>query len=829
MMRNSSKKKLYIISSICMMLVFTIGLTFAYFSYRKKGTEIALSSGNSLNIVFSSQNSFIEGSGLAAVSDTFGKSSPNKVEIELKGYKPSLYNDVGFNIEIVPIEQGKAYTSTSNQLDISKTNVSLDKVKAYLTSNTALSHEGLTEVEILTDLEKNPETGGYILYKNQFVINGLSQKNYAVRVWLDESVNEKANLDFKVAVYAYNKEAKSYKTLEKLGLTDLYDGEFGSSSRCGTWPTNAEGKVLYTNTPDIEYNVSSKLWKGYYTANFIEGSKNSQHVYSVANKRSYAICSKEDDDGLSYYPYGMTVSLDMNTSTSKTFGLIRINGDGSIRVSDYEGRGTSLYAYDSIDFKYPNSSNDSDYSIKYIRPTAEEAKANFLKMQEDFNGYKENYSTQIGSTNPGTFAGYRVIIPNPGNNYFSSMYELDYSRTDGYAKLINREGFSSAANAENKFVILTEGAEDTTQDDLFYIYKALYSGSALEVYGMYANKEFNESDEVLEAEIEKNQDPYGTTPIVYALMSYFTGDSWLSTYSHTVYDTVYCSDRTTSDESLDHSRNPIIPQTYKMITKYPIGDSIAMYGGYIRYFSKRNTAKLTCLRKVDRFTVSDEIGNGSLTRPVGLVTIDEIALNGFNNRAKAMAENWTTKTFKFGEANLSYKSKISTGYMDVTNYSNFGGVFGLKDYRTNVNFDDLSGLATMTATGNSIGTTFVPSTRTSSWGSGYVSSDSNTYTYLDLGSEMTFAGSAYQSFINQSWTMSPAYGDNVIYFNGATGGGSNLSKSSSTFLKRYDESGQYIPVISLNPDYFTLSNSSTNDATYYYQRNLTLNYVAPNE
>lgn len=102
----------------------------------------------------------------------------------------------------------------------------------------------------------------------------------------------------------------------------------------------------------------------------------------------------------------------MNTSTSKTFGLIRINGDGSIRVSDFNGRGTSIYAYDSINFKYPNSSNDSDYSVKYIRPTAEEAKANFLKMQEDFNGYKENYAAQIGSTNPGTFAGYRVIIPN---------------------------------------------------------------------------------------------------------------------------------------------------------------------------------------------------------------------------------------------------------------------------------------------------------------------------------------------------------------------------------------------------------------------------------
>ena len=110
-------------------------------------------------------------------------------------------------------------------------------------------------------------------------------------------------------------------------------------------------------------------------------------------------------------------------------------------------------------------------------------------------------------------------------------------------------------------------------------------------------------------------------------------DNWYSqnfdeTTTNKLEDTVFCNDRST--------------KAYDVIT---IGDTFmssygalgygkkaTLYGAAHRasYYSNNPNPSLVCQNKNDKFTVNETNGNGALTYPVGLITLDEVVLAGFN-------------------------------------------------------------------------------------------------------------------------------------------------------------------------------------------------------
>ena len=90
-------------------------------------------------------------------------------------------------------------------------------------------------------------------------------------------------------------------------------------------------------------------------------------------------------------------------------------------------------------------------------------------------------------------------------------------------------------------------------------------------------------------------------------------DNWFAGTSlkndSNVVDNIFCNDRSTSSS---WSSRP---------------SSNLLYNGHIRNLSYSN-ATLWCENKLDKFTTSSTLGNGSLTYPVGLITIDEVAMAG---------------------------------------------------------------------------------------------------------------------------------------------------------------------------------------------------------
>ena len=138
-------------------------------------------------------------------------------------------------------------------------------------------------------------------------------------------------------------------------------------------------------------------------------------------------------------------------------------------------------------------------------------------------------------------------------------------------------------------------------------------------------------------------------------------DEWYSenmtTYTNKLEDTVWCNDRSVVQDS-----------------SYPgtgIGKEVTMYGAMNRLYVNK-TPSLECKSENDRFTVSEENGNGALTYPIALLTADEIAYAGAvylqDNGSYYLYDNaywWSLSPSNFHSSNTNANAWYvnSTGYL----------------------------------------------------------------------------------------------------------------------------------------------------------------------
>jgi len=115
-------------------------------------------------------------------------------------------------------------------------------------------------------------------------------------------------------------------------------------------------------------------------------------------------------------------------------------------------------------------------------------------------------------------------------------------------------------------------------------------------------------------------------------------ENWFSTnftsdeITNKIEDTVYCNDR--SLKQYDISEWDWDTKAFKTITYGAIGygTNATGYGAIARasYNSTNPSPNLKCLNEEDKFTTKEENGNGKLKNPIGLITLDETLLAGFN-------------------------------------------------------------------------------------------------------------------------------------------------------------------------------------------------------
>ena len=95
-------------------------------------------------------------------------------------------------------------------------------------------------------------------------------------------------------------------------------------------------------------------------------------------------------------------------------------------------------------------------------------------------------------------------------------------------------------------------------------------------------------------------------------------------------DTVFCNDRSTKA----YDANTIGQASLSSFGNLGYGTNATFYGSAHRasYYSNNPNPSLVCPNDNDKFTVDSKNGNGKLTYPVGLITLDEAVFSGFNTK-----------------------------------------------------------------------------------------------------------------------------------------------------------------------------------------------------
>ena len=131
-------------------------------------------------------------------------------------------------------------------------------------------------------------------------------------------------------------------------------------------------------------------------------------------------------------------------------------------------------------------------------------------------------------------------------------------------------------------------------------------------------------------------------------------DNWYSqnfdeTTTNKLEDTIFCNDRSTKT----YDANTIGDTYWSSYGALGYGKNKTFYGTAHRasYFSNNPTPSLICSQINDKFTVNEKNGNGALTYPVGLITLDEVVLAGFNTYYSNTSDYQDTTNYLYTNSN----------------------------------------------------------------------------------------------------------------------------------------------------------------------------------
>ena len=131
-------------------------------------------------------------------------------------------------------------------------------------------------------------------------------------------------------------------------------------------------------------------------------------------------------------------------------------------------------------------------------------------------------------------------------------------------------------------------------------------------------------------------------------------DNWYSqnfdeTTTSKLEDTIFCNDRSTKA----YDANTIGNINFSSFGDLGYGKNYTFYGVAHRasYYSNNPNPSLVCQNNNDKFTVSSKNGNGVLSYPVGLITLDEVVLAGFNTRYSNESDYEDTTNYLYTNSN----------------------------------------------------------------------------------------------------------------------------------------------------------------------------------
>ena len=432
------------------------------------------------------------------------------------------------------LEMLEGTTLNSNYLAVLVNNKDIKLLSSYNTATTVV--KGSTESRTL-------DTG---------TLTPNGSKDYSISLWMDKSVT--------LSDDAQNKIFKSKVVVDAVATETAMEKIIASVDTTGKCPTiNSDGTVNVTSEESTD---------GY-------------------------VCSAPDAYGTSYY-YRGNVTNNYVKFADKYWRIIRINGDGTVRVI-YDG--TSAHT---------NGESSTDRQI------GESAFNHYWKknnIQEATNSYVYNDNAGVGY-----MYGNRDAIVE-ATEYYSS---ISFTNTNTYyiAKEYNYDATTDKFTLKDPIVVL--GSDLTTDYIGYYTFGSTSaSDSSYELRKIFGVTAGDSS-----ASVKYGYVRYGTSSKEVAQTN--TNSSDIKVYLDTWYqtnisgteneqylaDNIFCNDRSFASDNSGTGAG--VSKTY--------------YNWFNWHASKSN---LKCPQQNDAFTVSDTTnGNGALTYPIGLITTDEAVLAG---------------------------------------------------------------------------------------------------------------------------------------------------------------------------------------------------------
>ena len=381
---------------------------------------------------------------------------------------------------------------------------------------------------------------------------GNSRKYYSISLWIDEDVTLEDDI--------LNKVFKSKVVVDAVATETAMEKIIASVDTTGKCPTiNSDGTVNVTKEEATD---------GY-------------------------VCSASDAYGTSYY-YRGNVTNNYVKFADKYWRIIRINGDGTVRVI-YDG--TSAHA---------NGESSTDRQI---------GKSAFNYYWKKDN-VQETTNSPVYSDNAGVgyMYGNRDAIVEATEYYTSTSF----TNTNTYyiAKEYNYDATTDRFTLKDPIAVL---GSDLTTD---YVGYYTFGSTSANTSNSYVYKIFGVTAGDSSASVKIGYVSYGTSSKEVAQTN--TNDSTIKTYLDNWYqtnisgteneqylaDNIFCNDRSFASDNSGTGAG--VSKTY--------------YNWFNWHASKSN---LKCPQQNDAFTVSDTTnGNGALTYPIGLITTDEAVLAG---------------------------------------------------------------------------------------------------------------------------------------------------------------------------------------------------------
>lgn len=434
--------------------------------------------------------------------------------------------------------------------------------------------------------------------------------------------------------YTFNK-ATGYYTLTEYKMTDPESIDFSDGKDYYTCiSTNTTCTTLYkitgfTTTTNASTGVKTYTMTYYsYTARVNSYDNSTMGMYAT-----------KDDDGTSYY-YRGAVSGNYVKMADKYWRIIRVNGDGTLRLI-YDGTSGHANGETSSNRQVTTKAfnswwNDNAY-VGYMYGDPSDNQISEATAAFTYNGLNSSAKYYFGTSY--TF--------DKDSNTFKLSGDLVQATLSEYRDNYNNDGYYTC------FSTSATGTCQRLNHVQKYVSATSMSVKAVEWSSTsYAEAHANEKDSTIKTYLDSWYD--SNLKIM---------DSKLSK------DTIFCNNRQVST----YKSSPYVGEGYGVTPTYY---------NYPRFYSVSGSStspSLTCPQSNDKFSVTEVKGNGDLDKSVGLITADEVSMAGGRTSSQNTlyylytgTNYWTMTPSYFSSSSCAIEFRVTSsgelsGWLSVSN------------------------------------------------------------------------------------------------------------------------------------------------------------------